>query len=188
VVAVNKAFVSVWADPSLAWSFTLSVLMAGFVFLSAITRCNADLIVFTKRLGSFRFLFFLEAALFVSLALLLSTRFGFYGVLGASLLCITLFRVTYTTWRMADYFALPSTTFVWNWLKLSILAALILVPFILSAQWVSALVAGEWAQLIVASVWVGLPALFTLFLVAMPRDVKAEFARRWRPFSCFAVH
>ncbi len=187
VVAVNKEFVSVWADPSLAWSFTLSLLMAAFVFLSAITRCNADLIVFTKKIGSLRYLLFLEATAFVSLALLFGSRFGFYGILGASLSCLILFRVSYTIWRMANYFALPPTTFVWGWLKRSILAALILAPFILTAHWVSALADGEWVQLIVASAWVGLPGLFTLLLVAIPRDVKAEFSFRWRQFSCSAV-
>jgi O-antigen/teichoic acid export membrane protein len=183
VVATNKAFVSVWADPSLAWSFTLSLLMAAFVFLNSMTRCNADLIVFTKRLGAFRYLYFVEALIFVLLSLWLSAYFGFYGILGASIACLLVFRATYTTWRMARYFSLPAMTFWWTWLKRPILAAIILLPFVISSPWITSSVPNLWGQLFSALAWVGLPAAITLLFVALPRDVRNEFAQRWPQFS-----
>jgi O-antigen/teichoic acid export membrane protein len=183
VVAINKAFVSLWADPSLAWSIALSAWIAALVFLSALTRCSADLIVFTKKLGLFRYLYFAEAIVFVSLALWLSGSFGFYGILGPALLCLVLFRVTYTTWWMAAYFKLPMADFWWTWLKRPVLAATIITPFVLSVEWLSSNFAGQWAQLLVASTWVGIPAMVTFFLIAIPWDVKEECFQRWRPFS-----
>lgn len=182
-VALNKPFVSVWTNSSLVWSVQLSALMALVVLGNALTRCAADLIIHTKSLGAFRFLYFAEAIAFVLLAFTLSTRFGFYGILGASLACLILFRASYTTWRVARYFHLPATTFWWSWLKRPILAGIILLPFIISSPYLISSVSNPWGQLFSALAWVGLPAAITLLLVALPRDVKKEFAQRWPQFS-----
>jgi O-antigen/teichoic acid export membrane protein len=185
MVTINRPFVSVWADPALAWPLFLSSLMAVFVFLNALMRCSGDFIIHTKRIAGFRYVYFAEAIAFVALSLLLSTRFGFYGVLGASIVCLILFRATYTTRRMAHYFGLPARTFWWTWLKRPISCVLILTPFVLSAGWLTTSVSSSWGQLLIASAWIGLPATIVLFLVALPRDVREEIALRLPQFSFF---
>ena len=179
MIAVNKAFVSVWAEPSLAWSLPLSVLAAAIVFLNSLTRCGGDLIVHTKSIAAFRYVFFVEAIVFVGLALALSTKFGFYGILGASLVCLVAFRATYTTWRMARYFELPAIMFWWDWLKRSLLSALILLPFAWSSGWIGSGISSPKVQLIIAAVWIGIPAAVTFSLIVFPSDVKEELAHRW---------
>jgi len=179
VVAINGPFVSVWANATLAWSLPLSALFAVSVALNALTRCSADLIIHTKNIAAFRYIYFLEAAMFVVLALLLSEKFGFYGIVGASLFCLLVFRATYTTWRLADYFQLPAITFWWTWLKRPILAAIILLPFVFSSSWLTSSILDSWGQLLGAAAWVGLPATVTLLFIALPRDVRKEFALRW---------
>lgn len=183
IVAINEPFVSVWANPSLAWSLHLSGLFAVAVALNTLTRCSGDLIIYTKKIAAFRYVYFAEAIVFVSLALWLSGSFGFYGILGPSLLCLVLFRATYTTLRMARYFNLPAMTFWWTWLKRPILAGIILLPFVISSPWLASSVPRPWGQLLSALAWVGLPATITLLLVALPRDVRKEFAQRWPQFS-----
>jgi O-antigen/teichoic acid export membrane protein len=185
VVSINQHFVSAWAKPSLAWSVPLSALLGVCVLLNALTRCSTDLIVFTKNIAAFRYVYFVEAVVFFILALSLSSRFGFYGVLGPSLLCLVLFRGTYTVWRMGRYFKLPAKTFCWTWLKRPLIAALVLSPFVLSAEWLANAVPNPWAQVLVASAWVGLPAAITFFLVALPRDVREEFTQCWQQLSFF---
>ena len=183
VVAINGLFVSVWANPSLAWSLPLSYLLAIAVALSSLTRCSGDLIIYTKKIAAFRYVYFTEAIVFVALALWLSGSFGFYGILGPSLLCLVLFRATYTTWRMAHYFSLPPVTFWWTWVKRPLLAAVILLPFVISSPWVANGVSSLWGQLFIAATWVGMPAAITLLFVALPRDVRKEFAQRWPQLS-----
>ena len=136
-VAINGPFVSVWANPSLAWSLPLSGWFAVAVALNALTRCSGDLIIHSKRIGAFRYVYFLEAVTFVLLSLWLSAHFGFYGILGASIACLVFIRATYTTWRMARYFSLPTMTFWWTWLKRPILAGIILLPFVISSPWLT---------------------------------------------------
>ena len=188
VVAINKPFVSVWANPSLAWSLSLSCLFAVAVALNAVTRCSGDLIMHTKRIAAFRYVYFLEALIFVLLALWLSAHFGFYGILGASIVCLLVFRATYTTWRMAQYFQLPAVTFWWTWLKRPILAGIILLPFVISTPWLASSVPNLWGQLFSALAWVGLPATITLLFIALPRDVRQEFALRWPQLSFLGKH
>jgi O-antigen/teichoic acid export membrane protein len=188
MVTINKSFVSLWADPSLAWPVALSIMTAALVFLNSLTRCSADLIVFSKRLGALRYMYFVEAAVFVLLALWLSTLFGFYGILGASLLCLILFRATYTTWRMSKYFSTPMTCFCWTWLKRPILTAIFLIPLAVSARWLASTVSNEWAQLLLAITWVGVPSLIALFTFVLPRDIRSEIALKWQASSFSAKH
>ena len=188
VVAINGPFISVWANPSLALALPLSGLFAVAVALNALTRCSGDLIIHTKKIGAFRYVYFAEAIVFVSLALSLSGNYGFYGIVGSSLLCVVLFRAAYTTWRMARYFSLPAITFWWTWLKRPILAGIILLPFVISSSWLINSVTNLWVQLFTALAWVGFPAAIVLLLVALPRDVRKEFAQRWPQFSLVAKY
>ncbi len=188
VVAINGPFVAVWANPSLAWAPPLSGLFAVAVVLNTLTRCSGDLIIHTKKIAAFRYVYCLEAVMFVLLSLWLSAHFGFYGILGASIACLLVFRATYTTWRMAQYFQLPAITFWWTWLKRPILAVIILLPFVISSPWIIGSVPNLWGQLFSALAWVGLPAAIVLLFVALPRDVREEFAQRWPQFSLVAKY
>jgi hypothetical protein len=99
-----------------------------------------------------------------------------------------LYRTTYTTWRMARYFSLPAITFWWTWLKRPIFSAIMLLPFVMSSSWLASSAPNYWGQLFVAVTWVGLPAVITLILVALPRDVRQELALRWPQFSLLAKY
>jgi O-antigen/teichoic acid export membrane protein len=185
VATVNRPFVSVWAEPSLSWSLSLSILLGCCVLLNSVTRCGGDLIIHTKNIAAFRYIYFCEAIAFVALALWASASFGFYGVMAASLLCLLGFRGTYTTFRMAHYFNLPARTFWWTWLRRPILAGIILVPFVLSSAWLTAAVASPWSRLLVIAAWIGIPAAILFLLVALPSDLKKELARGGRQLPLF---
>lgn len=182
-VAINQPFVSAWAKPSLTWSIYLSSLLAAFLFLNSLARCGGDFIIHTKHIAAFRYVYFVEAAAFVVLSLLLSNRFGFYGVLGASILCILLFRGTYTAWRMARYFNQPMTVFWWTWIRRPLAAALLLAPFVATTSLMVSHATSPWLQLAIACTWIGTPSLVALFTFVLPRDVAAEITLRWQQLS-----
>jgi O-antigen/teichoic acid export membrane protein len=188
VITVNQSFVSVWANPDLSWSKPLSALIAFMILLNVLIRCNGDLIIHTKKIAAFRYIYFAEAVVFVLLALSLSARFGFYGVIGSSVLCLVVFRMSYTTWRVANYFRLSPLTFWWTWLKRPILAGIILLPFVISSPWLISSVPTLWGQLLSALAWVGLPAAIVLLFVALPRDVRKECAKRCPQLSLITKH
>ncbi len=183
VVAINGFFVSAWATPSLAWSVSLSALMALVIFLNVLARCNGDLIIHSKNIAGFRYVYFFEAATFVALALWFASSLGFYGILGASLLCLLIFRGTYTTWRMARYFDQPIRVFWWTWIRRPLAAAFLLIPFVATTSIVASMARDPWLQLAIACSWVGVPSLIALFTFVLPRDVTGEIALRLRQFS-----
>ena len=174
VVAVNQPFVSVWANPSLAWSIPLSLMMAAYVFLNAVTRCSGNLIIHTKQIAAFRYVYLAEAVTFVALALWLSSRAGFYGLLSAALLCIVIFRGTYTTWRVARYFKQPAKLFFWTSLRRPLLAGLILFPFVAISSQITNFAISAWCQLGVALLFMAIPCALVLYKVVLPHDVAVE--------------
>jgi O-antigen/teichoic acid export membrane protein len=187
-VAINQPFVSAWAKPSLAWSISLSSLLAVFVFLNVLTRCSGDFIIHTKQVAALRYVYFIEATAFIVMALWLSSRFGFYGVLGASLFCLIVFRGAYSTWRMARYFDQPMNVFWWAWIRRPLVASLLLMPFVATTGIVASTASGPWLQLAIGCTWIGIPSLIALFTFVLPRDVTAEIALRWQQFSFSGKH
>ncbi len=176
-VAVNGPFVSLWAQPALAWDMPLSALLAAVVFLNVITRCNVDLILHTKKLLALRYAYFVEALAFVLLALLLAPATGFYGVIAAALICVIIFRLSYTSSRVAHYFQLPISEICWSWLKKSLLASLALAPFVISSPFVLEHVSSPVLKLVVVVLWTGLPALLLLVKITLPADLETEMRR-----------
>jgi O-antigen/teichoic acid export membrane protein len=183
VVALNKPFVSVWAGPSLAWSVGLSILMAVFVFLNAVTRCGGDLIIHTKRIGAFRYVYLAEAIAFVLLAFCLAPTTGFHGLLGAAIVCLVVFRGTYTTWRIAHYFDHPVRDLVWTWLRRPLLAGIFLAPFVVASGLLVDRIASPSFQLITALMVIGFPAVLVIFTLAIPKELAIEARARWPKFG-----
>lgn len=176
-VAINAPFVSLWAEPTLAWKLPLSGLMGLAVFLNVVTRCHVDLILHTKTVSGLRYLYLLEAVAFVSLAFVLAPIMGFYGIVSASVLCIFLVRFWYVAWRTASYFRIPVQTIGWLWLKRPLLASLLLIPFIASSPWMGAYFSSSLLQLVATGLWTGIPAVMVLAFVALPVDSSVEIRR-----------
>jgi O-antigen/teichoic acid export membrane protein len=173
-IAINQPFVSLWAEPSLAWPTLLSAISAPVVFLNVVTRCHVDLILHTKKLLALRYLYVLEAVLFVALCFWAVPSLGLYGVVLSSLLCVLLVRFGYTSWRVARYFQIPVSAVCWDWLRRSILAAAILSISVATAGLITQNLVTLPAQLFAALLWTGVPAVVVLLTVAMPKDARSE--------------
>lgn len=173
-VAINAPFVSVWAEPSLAWDMSLSAMMGVIVFLNVVTRCSVDLILHSKKVRGLRYLYLLEALAFVGLAFVLAPRMGFYGVLLSALCCLIFIRFGYTTWRVASYFQIPTWEVGWTWLRRSLLAGLALVPIVATAPWLVATFSSPFFQFGAVALWSGIAALFVFAFLALPTDSSIE--------------
>ena len=173
-IAINAPFVSLWAEPSLAWSMPLSAAMALAVFLSVVTRCHVDLILHTKKVFGLRYIYLLEAMTFVGLAFFLAPIIGFYGIVLSAICCLLLIRFVYTTWRVASYFHVQVRTVGLIWLKRPLLASLVLGPFVLCSPWVIDKFSTPSLQLVAAALWTTVPAAGILAFLALPPDSSGE--------------
>ena len=176
-VAINGPFVSLWAEPGLAWSMPLSASLASVVFLSVVTRCNVDLILHSKQLQALRYIYFLEAILFVVMALLMASVMGFYGVILAAFIGVFAVRFLYTSVRVAHYFQIPKSEILWSWLRRPLISALALAPFVILSPLILTNMASEGLRLMVVVFWVGLPSVLLWALIALPPDIEIEFRR-----------
>jgi O-antigen/teichoic acid export membrane protein len=176
-VAINKPFVSLWAEPTLAWPVSLSAIMALVVFFNVVTRCHVDLILHTKKLLGLRYLYLFEAILFLGLAFWLVSDFGLYGILTAALVCVVVVRFGYTSWRIADYLRIPVSFVCWQWLRRSVFTAAALGVFVATSGMILEHFNSPQSQLVVATLWTGIPATLVLFSIAMPEETKSEVLR-----------
>jgi O-antigen/teichoic acid export membrane protein len=174
VTAINQPFVTVWAKADLAWSPLLGLPLAVVVYLNCVTKCQVDLIMHSKDIRGLRYIYLFEAVGFVGFAIYASAHIGFAGVLLSAIFCAIVFRGLYTVRRIAAYFHIPASNVCWGWLRRSLLAGALLLPFVVTAPHVAAIAPQPLMQLVVSLLWAGVPALLALGTMALPRDVKAE--------------
>lgn len=173
-VSINKPFVEIWAEPDLAWSLTMSSLMGIVVFLNLITRCYIDLILHTKQLLGLRYVYFLEAAIFIAVAVFLADRLGLYGVLFATLGCLLFVRLWYTALRVSKYLHASFWEVCVGWYWRSLTACALLCPFIITSPYIAGHFSYALAQLTGALLWTGIPSLAILVAVALPKGTLRE--------------
>lgn len=175
-VGINRDFVHAWAGENLAWHGINNALLAGLVYINCVLRCHTDLILVSKRIQAYRYLNFIEGILFIVLAVWASELVGFPGVLLAALACALLLRGSYAVWRSSRYFNLPMRFFAATWLARSIAAALLLIPFVIAAPYMTSFLHNPWLQLGASIAWCGLPGIVILAFLALPRDLRLELA------------
>lgn len=91
-IAGNAPFVSLLSHGALMWDLINDVLLGVWLVLGAVQRCHCGRLGLYKNLQSVKYVYFLEGALFITLAVCTATRWGLAGVAGSSLaatLCVT---------------------------------------------------------------------------------------------------
>jgi O-antigen/teichoic acid export membrane protein len=180
--AINKPFVGWWADPALAWPLHLSVLMGAVVFLNLLTRCHIDLIIHTKRLLALRYIYFLEALAFVGMAFFLGSKMGLLGVIVASLSCMLIVRLGYSSWRISRYFGVAIINIVWTWIRRPLLAVALMGPFVFISPFWAGITSTYGIGLLAVTIWMVVPAAIVLLYIALPRELAAELRQHLGDF------
>jgi len=131
IALMNQPFVEIWTSGRIAWSPLNDLLLAGVLFTTAVTRCHTGLVGLTKQIRGMKYVYLLEGAVFVAAALALGNRWGFSGLLVASMLSNVTITGLYSMKRTASYFSIPfHETFKWVWRParlLSVVAGLFLL-------------------------------------------------------------
>lgn len=175
---VNPFFIAVWAEPKLSWAPYLGLFLSVVVFINCLFKCLVELIIHTKKIRSLRYIFFFEALGFLITAVIAGHYVGFIGILLASIVCAVLFRGIYCYRRVAAYFSIPVSTFIWKWLKRSIFTFIALLPFIVLTDFVIGRLSDPWVRLGASMFWIGIPATFALIFFAIPPETRQEVMSR----------
>lgn len=174
---INRPFVTLWAGEILAWPTLCNVLLGLVVFANCVTRCHVDLIVNTKHIGGLRYVYFLEACVFVAAAMWGGRHAGFPGVILSSLACTVLFRGVYTSWRTAAFFGTKWGTVAISWLINSLVSGFLLIPVsVLLSGLFSRAESQSWLVLLFSVTSAGLLSALVFWFVALPGELRTELA------------
>lgn len=113
----NSAFVDLWTHGRIHWAPINDWLLGLWFVLLTQDGSHNNMIFNTKRLGAATYMYFLEGAAFIGLALLLVPRFGITGMFVCSIACTILFTLNYGTRRVAALMGVPAREVWINWLK-----------------------------------------------------------------------
>jgi len=86
LVCTNSKIVFIWTAGKITWEPVADLLLALLLVFTTATRCIVGLFGVIARLQPVRAVYFLEACVFIALAIPASQRFGTVGILTASLL------------------------------------------------------------------------------------------------------
>jgi O-antigen/teichoic acid export membrane protein len=86
IVCANSKIVSIWTAGKITWEPVADLLLALLLVFTTATRCMIGLFGVIAKLQPVRLVYFLEACVFIAIAIPASQRFGTAGILSASLL------------------------------------------------------------------------------------------------------
>jgi O-antigen/teichoic acid export membrane protein len=136
-VLCNSAFVTVWTHAKVAWSPINDLLLGVWMIGLSILHCHDTFVLFTKKVGAMRYVFFIEGLVFASAALLGVRRGGLPAVILCSIVCSTCFSGAYGLWRASRYFELPIREVALGWLAPMGKVLVLFIPAALILWWAS---------------------------------------------------
>jgi O-antigen/teichoic acid export membrane protein len=173
----NDSFVVVWTGGKVGWANLNNCLLALWLVIVSVLRCHNGQVMNTKKLGFLRYVYFVEGVVFIGMASWLARQGGFASMLMTSIVCSLCFSGTYGLWRTMGYFNLSLREVLWNWLLPALKLLILLAPWA-AAVYYALQGQPEWWRLAGNTLLVGLPGLYLLLRLGIPRPMREEISRR----------
>jgi O-antigen/teichoic acid export membrane protein len=111
----NAGFVKIWTAGQVGWTWYDNVLLGIWFLAISIYRCHCYLALITKEIRGMRYVFLIEGAVFIVMALCFSKHLQFSVILLFSIATSTCFSGIYGWVRTAGYFQAKKTEIMaWN--------------------------------------------------------------------------
>ncbi len=173
----NSLFVPLWTHGKIQWPVLNDLLLSIWMVVLAVQHCHMALVLLTKKVGFLRYVYFIEGAVFVTLALLVSRRGGLPAIIACSFVCCTVFSGAYCTWRVSRHLGFPLSAVAFRWMKYAGIVLLYFAPSALLCWWgtrgLDAL-----PRLAIACALAATWGLFVLLRFGVPPELQAEFQER----------
>jgi O-antigen/teichoic acid export membrane protein len=144
----NSLFISVWTSGKIFWPPLNDVLLAVWLVVVAVQTSHMNLVILRKEIGKMSYVLLAEGVAFVTLAWLMSSRWGIAGILAASIICTLLFSCQYCLRRGRRDFGCDS---LWevavDWLAPAFKLALTLGLTAVACWWATLTVNNLWLRL-----------------------------------------
>ena len=134
--ACNGSFVTLWTNGKFSWPAADNVLLAVWMIFLTQQCCHNSLIVGLKEIRTLKYVFIIEAGVFIGVALAILPSTGMTGMLACSVIATTLFTWLGGVWRIATISKMGWKALLWEWQKPLLKVWLVMVPVWLAAGWI----------------------------------------------------
>lgn len=116
----NKPFVELWTHGKVTWNSQYDVLLGLWLIVLTLVHCHCGFVVFLKRIGLMKYVYFIEGAVFLTAGSYATSRYGIAGLLATSVVASLIFSCSYGIWRTVSEFKLSVKEVAFLWLIPSI--------------------------------------------------------------------
>ena len=173
----NSLFITVWTSGRIFWPPLNDLLLGAWLVVLSVQSCHSSLILVTKQIGFMRFVFFVEGAVYVVLAVLTAPVGGLPALIACSIFCGTTFTGAYSAWRASRYLGYPLGEVVFRWMRHAGIVLLCFAPPALLCRWTTGGLE-PLPRLAIAIVLAATLGLFVLLRFGVPPELQAEFQER----------
>lgn len=185
--ACNGPFVRIWTHGRFSWHPVDNILLGLWLVILTQQCCFNSLIINLKEIKGLKYVYFIEGAVFVGVALFILPSTGLTGMLACSLLATTLFTWFCGMWRVAGLSGKGCKPLLWDWQKPLFRVLVVMVPCWLAIEWTLS-GASDWARLIVNGSTLGFVGIVVCMRFALPSDLTVEIAGKLpQPFRRMAA-
>lgn len=180
----NSPFVQRWTGAKIHWAEVNNFFLSLWLLVLALQTTHCNFVSVTKKIGALKFLYFFEGAVFILVSLWLVPRFGFPGLILASVGCTLLFSYQYSLRNTGRFFGLPTATMGWQ----PILPGLrYLLAYGLSSVFFSSLVSScsDEAKLLVSAAWAIIFGGGLFWALGIPKEIRRELWQKLDRLPCF---
>lgn len=173
----NQSFLHLWTHGRISWNPLNDLLMAVSFFVYASTRVHIGFVGITKQIGTLKYIYFLEGAAFVGLALVLAPRWSFPGVIVSGIVTDLVFSGIFGSQRTMTCLDVSVSDMLRHWMgrPLTLLATAGIVAF--GIWWLTARYSPP-VQLAMNAAFFGSILLVLFWKIGLPDDLRREAAQR----------
>jgi len=174
---VNEPFVTLWTSGRVSWSNLNNVLLAVWLVLVSILRCQGGLVLLTKRIGFLRYVYFIEGVVFFGVANIVAETGGFAAILITSIVCTVCFTGLYGVRRVVKYLDISYREFLMHWLAPMYRLVVGLIPLALFV-WFSSLDLSDRWRFLINSLLMGTAGVALFLRFGLSRAIRIEVLNR----------
>ncbi len=178
----NSLFVNVWTSFSkkaaLIWPSYDDLLLGLWMISLAVLHCHNTFVIYTKKIGFMRYVYFFEGAVFVLISFFASRAGGLPAIIVTSIVCSLTFSGAYGIWRVSHFLEIPIRNVAFTWMT-PMVNVLLMFGLVGILTWlVSAPIRENVLKLLLrlfVCVFFGLPILLRY---GLPTQIQKELVQR----------
>jgi len=182
-ILCNSSFVTLWTHGRFHWPVLYDLLLAAWTVILALVHCHISFLMWTKDMGSVRFVFLVEGVTFFILGSALSGIWGLTGIIISSIFCSTVLSLTYGIVRISRCLDFSPRELIWEW-QGPMLRVLALLAPMAAVVWLSSRALPLFPRLLINGLFGAAVGGFLFLRIGIPPDFQQEvLARAPRVFN-----